>query len=341
MNLSIVDCGYFDSYKNSICSADCSIKSLAAKASCVVFPIFIVLAVVFALMDNYSAAQQNLAAKQIAFAPGSFDAPGQSGPAPLAPPPLGKKPTAQAMKGITSAPAHFDKPGLEPLEPLEPLAPPPLGKKLSEEAIRGIMSAPAMLVAPDSIKVALRGARQYDMPGNKPAACTFHAFQAIRVIAANFDLLAGMINREDGANLSKIQRRVIEAGLIDYSRALRQNSKLVEGADLDHLRPLLSKEIQMGSSLSVVFTPGAPSEDLTKIADHLFSAGGPTKAIWVKNPNDESFALIGNGNQVILFDSHYNEIQMLFTKEQLVNALQQKVSIDPQINLFDYALGTV
>jgi hypothetical protein len=243
--------GYFDSYKNSICSADCSFQSLAAKASCIAFPIFLILAAVFALMDNCCLAQAEI---------------------------------RQEVYPIT---------------------------------------------------VELQKARQYDMPGERPSACTFHAIEAMNSIANDFDRVVKMIAQNDQKKLSQYQRGIIQKGLDNYTNALLQASSLIEGADLNDVRPFIPKGLEMGPSQSVIICSSNPGLD--QIADHLFSGG--SKVVWVKNNNSESFALIAKGNQVVLFDSHRNEILLLSSKEQVVKAILAKSMGNESINVCDYGLG--
>lgn len=150
-----------------------------------------------------------------------------------------------------------------------------------------------------------------------------------------------MIRHSEHEELSEFQRGVIDSGLKSYERELPKNNTLRQGADLEHVRSVFEGSLRMGPSLGGDFVPGKENEDLTFIADHLFAADGHSKVVWVKNGNSESFALIAKGNQVILFDSHWNEISLMFTKEQVVTAVQAKLGHDKVHNLFDYSLGRV
>lgn len=191
------------------------------------------------------------------------------------------------------------------------------------------------------MKVELQKARQYDMPGSQPAACTFHAVQAMSAVASNFSNVAQAIIRGDNVGLSQFQRNIIQDGLVNYDKAVKKQPDLLGGADLEHVRRFIPGGIRMDRSQNGVYMLGVKENPaLNAIADYLFSAGSDTKVVWVKNGNDESFALVARGNQVILFDSHVNEICMLSSKAQAMNAIQAKLG-NEELNLFDYALGTV
>ncbi len=181
------------------------------------------------------------------------------------------------------------------------------------------------ITVPGVQKVNLMNARQYDMPGNQPAACTFHAVSALREISRNFEQVFNWVDQKDSAHLSAFQRSVIlNIGLPLYRQALAQNPELVEGADFAQIRPFLPPEVQLQQP--------ANHEDLRPFADrlaevvqHLFPRLPATKMVWIKNGNEESFAVVSRGNRAIIFDSHKNEIIAATGRNGTEEALREKL----------------
>ena len=86
------------------------------------------------------------------------------------------------------------------------------------------LAQPQPIARPDIQKVPLQNARQYDMPGNQPAACTFHAVSAMRELSRNFEQVFNWAAQRDSVNLSAFQRNVIlNMALPLYQAALSPN----------------------------------------------------------------------------------------------------------------------
>jgi hypothetical protein len=174
-------------------------------------------------------------------------------------------------------------------------------------------------------KVTLQNARQYDMPGNQPAACTFHAISAMRELSANFDQVFNWVTLRDGANLSAFQRNVIlNRGLPLYERAFAENPQIVEGADFDQIRPYFPAGVQLQQP---PHNENFQSFDnrLAPVVRHLFAPLPATKMVWIKNGNEESFAVVSRGQRAIIFDSHKNEIIATSNQAAAQNTLREKL----------------
>jgi len=271
----VVERSYLEEYTDAVLSTDCSLKSVAAKVSVIVFPIFIVLIAVFAVLYLCPEGEQVKAIEQLA--------------------------SSRGLAPAASLPARVQEP----------------------------------------IKIEFQGSSQYDMPGERPPACTFHAVQAMKRIGGNFDLIAGPIVRR-GKGLYLLQKAIIQGGLANYAKATLQKPKFQEGADLEDMREFIPENVVLGASMPAVYKPGEGTDsDVAAIVDSLFAdSGDKVKIAWVKNANEESFALISKKDQVILFDSHKNEICMYFTKDQVRTALLAKLDFGGEGGSpFDYALG--
>jgi hypothetical protein len=174
-------------------------------------------------------------------------------------------------------------------------------------------------------RVSLINARQYDMPGSQPAACTFHAVSALREISRNFEQILNWADQRDSAHLSAFQRAVIlNMGLPLYREALARNPELVEGADFAQISPFLPPEVQLQQPAN---HEGLRSfaERLAEVVGHLFALLPATKMVWIKNGNEESFAVVSRGNRAIIFDSHRNEIIATTSRNGTEEALREKL----------------
>jgi len=195
-------------------------------------------------------------------------------------------------------------------------------------------------------KVALRNASQYNMPGERPAACTFHAVSAIKEISTNFVQIFNWAAQRDSERLSAFQRDVIlNKGLPLYERSIAQNPQLVEGADFEQIRPYLPEGVQL--QLPAVREDHQPFENnLHEMARHLFAPLPLTKMGWIKTGNEESFAIVVRGDRAIIFDSHYNEIIATGDQRSTLNALREKLLPSSNeirgldVSPFAYALNT-
>lgn len=195
-----------------------------------------------------------------------------------------------------------------------------------------------------TIRVELQKARQYDMEGNIPAACTFHALAAMETIRKNFDYFVQQIENDDSQKLSNEQRKILQEGIKLYNAALKQNPIFVQGANIEDLRQdVLPKGFSFPrGQVTLVVSPDNLKPTLNPIADHLFKNTNGIYAVLMKNSNDESFSCISNGKKAIIFDSHKNEILLCTGKEKFINQLTEKLLpyVDPQ-NTIDYGLVTI
>lgn len=197
---------------------------------------------------------------------------------------------------------------------------------------------------PAAKTVILTEARQYDMPGNQPSACTFHAIAAQTQIAQNFDLIYQQIMRGESRTLSQFQRGIVEAGLRDYNQQLARQPHLIQGADLEHIR--LPEGLDLEQYRSENLEPFG--DRLDRVMDHLSAPGDQTKVVWIKNGNEESFAVIAKANRFVIFDSHKNEIFAASSLEEARRKLVQKLSpfINPgpqgiDMTPFEFATGQI
>lgn len=184
---------------------------------------------------------------------------------------------------------------------------------------------PQPIAVQDIQKVPLQNARQYDMPGNQPAACTFHAVSAMREISMNFEQIFNWASQRDSVNLSAFQRNVIlNMGLPLYQAALARNPDLIEGADFAQIRPHFPREVQLQQPANHEELESFAGR-LNGVAHSLFAPLPATKMAWIKNGNEESFAVISRGNRAIIFDSHRNEIIATNSQAGTQEALREKL----------------
>jgi hypothetical protein len=195
-------------------------------------------------------------------------------------------------------------------------------------------------------RVILTRARQYDRT-ESPAACSFHAICAMNFICDKFDEVATAIVHNQAANLSQMQNRIIDRGLQMYKEQKAIHEDLVTGADFQQIK--IPNSLKFGKKVEEIISLNNNRDNLYEltlpIINHLFPVSITGKKIaWVKNINDESFALISNGTFMIVFDSHRNEI-LLVHKKNASEFLQKKIlqehfgRQDYNFNAFEYALG--
>lgn len=197
------------------------------------------------------------------------------------------------------------------------------------------------VVETDVWTVALQNASQYDF-NMKPSACTFHATLALKYISEHFEAVLDQIQKRDGDALSEIQKNIIQQGLDRYYQALRKDDHILQGADIDQI------ELPAGVSLQKVeaMVDGRSfQERLQTVVDHLSQPLPLNKTVFLKNGNDESFALIAKGNHTIVFDSHHNEItalsnrrvhEFLHNKLEAFSGNQEIVDAENQVKLVDF-----
>lgn len=202
---------------------------------------------------------------------------------------------------------------------------------LIERVVSWFLRTAPLVVAPQQIaneliqKVNLQNARQYDMPGNQPAACTFHAVSAMREISTNFEQVFNWIRDKNGAQLSALQIDVIcNKGLPLYRAALAQDDQLAQGADFQQILPHLPAGIRLQQPANHEELQTF-NDRLNIVVNHLFAPLPHTKTVWIKNGNEESFAIVSRAGRAIIFDSHKNEIVGTTTQDALSNALREKL----------------
>ncbi len=173
-------------------------------------------------------------------------------------------------------------------------------------------------------KVALQNARQYDL-GSAPAACTFHAVCAMKEITSKFDEIFDWIVTGNAVALSAFQCDVIQnKGLSLYQNALAQDASAVEGADFKQVQPYLPAGIHLHQPENHNDLQSFDAR-LHIVLAHLSARAPQMKTVWLKTGNEESFAVIKNGNRAIIFDSHKNEIVATNRDDALQNALREKL----------------
>lgn len=198
--------------------------------------------------------------------------------------------------------------------------------------------------APPANTLILMNARQYDMPGNQPSACTFHAIAAQQQIAQNFDGIYQQFLRGESHALSQFQQGVIREGLAEYRRQLAARPDLLQGADLEHIRLPVGLHLEQYRSENL-----EPfGNRLDRVMNHLSTPGNQTNVVWIKNGNEESFAVIAKSGRFIIFDSHKNEIfaasSLDETRKKLVQKLGPYVNSDVvgnDMTPFDFATGHI
>lgn len=181
-----------------------------------------------------------------------------------------------------------------------------------------------------ALKVELNGARQYDMKGDIPAACTFHALEAVTTIAQNFDNFVRLIENKDSKSLSLEQKNILQRGLNRYNIAVEKNPTFIRGADAQHIiqNRFAPEGLILKEKESVFVDPNNLQQTIeTEIAGHLFK-GSRASAFLMKTLNDLSFACISDGKKAIIFDSHLNEIILSYGKENFIKELKDKLSPD-------------
>ena len=207
--------------------------------------------------------------------------------------------------------------------------------------------------------------------GEAKSACTFHAMQAMKTIGEGFRFFVHDIRSNNTEALSKVQKSTIEIGLIRYHEAIRNAPSLAGGADVADIKKLppflnhhyvgdweghlgggqggvaaIPPGVDLGESKEVFSKLGTAKEEspVYGIVNHLYSGG--TKLVWLKEINNESFCAITVGTQMIIFDSHKNEMILAPSKELAQVALLNKLLpnspiIDGvQYISFTYALGS-
>jgi hypothetical protein len=156
-----------------------------------------------------------------------------------------------------------------------------------------------------------------------PRACTFHAAVAIGTIQSKFDEFFRLIETNNAKTLSAHQIDVIKRGLELYEAALQKDHTLVEGADIEHILRHLPRGVSLKEHDTKELRPFA--DNLKIVVDRLFSQGG-IKTVLIKSGNEESFAVLSDGNRVIVFDSHHSQIIGLVGREETQKFLNDKLS---------------
>lgn len=195
------------------------------------------------------------------------------------------------------------------------------------------------------IKVDLHNASQYTIEGNRPAACTFHAIKGAIRINKDFDQYIDLIANQKSEKLSYLQRKILQEGLEFYHGALKVDRKLIQGADIEDVKKLpvrlLPKEMTIQKQRTEFVTREELKQKLQPIVDHLFDeAQNSAHSALLTNSNAESFSLISKGDQMIVFDSHKNELYLITGKTKALEHISQKLR--PYIgdfNTFNYALA--
>lgn len=193
-------------------------------------------------------------------------------------------------------------------------------------------------------KVRLHEATQQQMT-ETPAACSFHAISAMKEIGSNFDLIFDLIIRNQSLDLSRIQQNIIQnLGLPLYQQAVAVNPDVVKGADFEHFKPFLPQEINLVQPPNYEKV-STLRQRIEQVVGHLSEQAPEIKTVWLKNGNDESFAVIGKGKRAIIFDSHKNEIigtdSIQGIREALSEKLGQYAQLDGdqyELNRFEFAL---
>lgn len=165
-------------------------------------------------------------------------------------------------------------------------------------------------------------ARQYDMAGQRPSACTFHALQAMWMIRNNFLSFTSSIRTNDSQHLALEQKSIIRRGLQFYEYTKQAHPDVMEGADLEHID--LPKGFPFKFDKIQNEVDGSFEYRLNQVVELLFSTP-LTKVVWIKNGNEESFAVIKVGEQVIIFDSHQNEMIHAYGADATKTALRNKL----------------
>lgn len=193
-------------------------------------------------------------------------------------------------------------------------------------------------------RVELQKARQYDLKGAIPAACTFHALEAGMTISSQFEEFADLISQNYSKKLSLKQQQILGRGLTLYAKGLAKNREFIQGADIDQIAKLKQQILPQGMNIQekqtvVVNGPEEVKEKVKPILDYLFDRqGNPSRIVIMKNGNDESFSLIGKGEKVIIFDSHQNEIVLTQGREAISSQLSAKLAEYVEgMNTFEYA----
>lgn len=171
-------------------------------------------------------------------------------------------------------------------------------------------------------EVELRKASQYDMPGDRPSACTFHAVAAMQAISLRFDEVFDLIANDQATRLEDFQRQILNQGLLLYQRA----GAPLQGADFAQIKDYLPEDMPL-------FKDEDPEklqtldERLNIAMEHLFAPNEQPKTMWIKSGNEESFAVIVRDNVAIIFDSHRNKIIATDSYEAARAVLQEKLAI--------------
>lgn len=141
----------------------------------------------------------------------------------------------------------------------------------------------------------------------------------------NFEQVFNWAAQRDSVNLSAFQRNVIlNMGLPLYQAALARNPDLIEGADFAQIRPYFPREVQLQQPANHEELQSFATR-LDRVVQHLFAPLPATKMAWIKNGNEESFAVISRGNRAIIFDSHRNEIIATTSQAGTQEALREKL----------------
>lgn len=176
-------------------------------------------------------------------------------------------------------------------------------------------------------KVSLQSASQYDGPpgAERPGACTFHAVCALKELSTRFDQVFNWISENNSLELTTFQMDVIlNKGLDLYARACQRNREYQQGADFTHILPYLPSGIRLVQPANHDQLQPFQTR-LNQVIDHLFASTPQTKTVWIKNGNEESFAVVSRGQRTIIFDSHKNEIIGTTTREAARAALEEKL----------------
>lgn len=182
------------------------------------------------------------------------------------------------------------------------------------------------------IKIYLDNARQYDMAGDRPPACTFHAMQAIETISSDSDFaLYRELLEEKSPFLSTYQKSILEAGLRKYET---QGDRFQGGADIEQIPRHLYPNVQVREKQIVVATRDTLRDDIQNLVDQLFKC----RAVILKNFKDETSSLIRKGEDVIFFDSHKNKMILARGKDAVSGKLYSKLRKHVgELNTFEYA----
>jgi|GEM_PF-3660913 len=187
-------------------------------------------------------------------------------------------------------------------------------------------------------------ARQYDMPGEKPPACTLHAVHAMSVILPRFNEVFGRICVND-PTLSNFQKKILAQGIESFQKVTGQNAKLRGGMDLPDISAFTEKTLGFPLVQPKNHQDIQPFNDrLNNILQALFESD--QKVAWIKTSNDESFAIIRHGTRAIIFDSHKNIMIATSSRDALEAFLREKlgehvheIAEMGDLNQCSYAIG--